>query len=105
MRLVKYRDIDGWIHATYIRDSDPDSLAPKGVPAGPPDLTMLDWEQIKKEINNALVESDLFTWDDVQRSSVGLRLAGSIVMRYIQQLYREDDIARRTVTTKKDKAK
>jgi hypothetical protein len=50
-----------------LRDRDPDHMAPEGIPLTPPDLSQLDWEEMKRELHNSLVDKKLFTWDDVQR--------------------------------------
>jgi hypothetical protein len=92
MRLVIYEDKDGWKCGSMIRDDDPDNYAPKGLPKNPPDLRDLDWDGIMREINNALVDRELFTWRDVQLSQNGITsIVNNIVRRKIVALYKYYD--------------
>jgi len=52
-------DESGFKNISLIRDSDPDTMAPLGIPCGPPDIRELDWDNIWKEINNLLVDRGL----------------------------------------------
>lgn len=92
MRLVEYEDRGGYIRAAWVRDDDPDDMAPMGIPADPPDLETLDWEGIKRDIHNQLVRAKLFTWQDVlrQQNSVG-SLVARVMKRHIVRLYRFED--------------
>lgn len=72
MRLVEWTDGEGYRRLSYVRNSDPDDLAPQGLPCATPDLDALDWERIKREVHNLLVSKRLLTWDDVIRSQNGI---------------------------------
>lgn len=89
MKLVDYTDQNGFKHKVLIKDGDGEEMAPYGVPVGPPDLDALDWEYLKREMNNALFENELFTWDDVQRSQIGVQPALTIMKRALIALYRD----------------
>ena len=67
MRQVTYTDQDGYKHVVLIRDTDPESMAPAGVPVGPPDLDLIDWEAVKRDLSNQLVENGILTYRDIQR--------------------------------------
>lgn len=56
MKRVKWTDQDGYNHLSLVRDIDPDSSAPRGLLCDPPDINDLNWEEIKKEIWNLLVD-------------------------------------------------
>ncbi len=92
MRKVVYTDRAGYFRAAWIRDDDPDEMAEMGIPIDPPDLETLDWEGIKRDIHNALVHAELFTWQDVlrQQNSVG-SLVARVIKRHIVRLYRFED--------------
>ena len=90
MRLVNWTDEKGFVHRAIVPDHATNEMASYGVPAGPPELAQLDWDAIKKEINNALVTHGLFTWDDVQKDPNGVGIALSIFKRHLIALYRED---------------
>lgn len=91
MRAVQWKDEFGMHRVSLIRDSDPDSFAPRGIEVPAPDvINGLDWDAIKIELQNTLVDTGLLTWDDVENS--GNALVGAIlgVMRNrIIALYRQ----------------
>jgi len=87
MRYIIYTDRHGFRRRSLIRDNDPDTAAPGGIPAGPPDIRQLDWDLIQREINNSLVDRRLFTWDDVQlaQNALGGVILSAIRRRLISQ--------------------
>lgn len=89
MKEVITTDKRGYRHRVFVRDKDGDGQVEFGIPAGPPDIESLDCEYLKREINRVLIENRLFTWDDVQRSPVGLNAVVTIVKRAVSGLYRE----------------
>jgi predicted nuclease with TOPRIM domain len=89
MRQEIITDRRGYKRRVMVRDNDSDEMLEYGVPAGPPDMDSLDWERLKREINNALVDNGLFTWDDIQKSSVGLNAANTVVKRHLSGIYHE----------------
>lgn len=83
MRAVIWQDESGHLRRSIIRDDDLDSRAAEvGIPAGPPDVNLLDYgdldldlDEFKKSLHNELVKMGLITWKDVQRSQNGLTRA------------------------------
>lgn len=89
MRLVQWTDRHGYKHRSLVRDDDPDEMASQGILQDPPNLDELDWEAIKRDIHNRLVDAGLVSWRDVQEKR-GLRGAIlSSMKRELIQLYRE----------------
>jgi len=89
MRLVQWTDKHGYKHRSLVRDDDPDEMASQGILQDPPNLDELDWEAIKRDIHNRLVDAGLVSWRDVQEKR-GLRGAIlSSMKRELIQLYRE----------------
>jgi hypothetical protein len=89
MRQVRWTDKHGYNHRSLVRDDDPDEMASQGILQDPPNLDELDWEAIKRDIHNALVDAGLVSWRDVQERR-GLRGAIlSSMKRRLIQLYRE----------------
>jgi hypothetical protein len=89
MKNVVWTDGDGYKHVSRLRDRDPDHMAPEGIPLDPPDLSQLDWQEIQRELHNLLVDKELFTWKDVQRSQNGVSSSIlSVMKRPIVALYR-----------------
>lgn len=64
MNLVKWEDPQGFKHQSYLRDGDKDPSI--GLAHDPPDINRLDWDQIKRNIHNALIDKGLITYQDVQ---------------------------------------
>jgi hypothetical protein len=81
MKSVIWTDEEGYRRRSLLRDVDPDHLAPQGIPADVPDLSHLDWDDIQRELHNALVERGLFTWTDVQRAQNGVTSAVTQVFK------------------------
>ena len=88
MRLVIWTDRDGFRHRSLLRDSDPDDRAPFGISADPPDLSMLDWDGVRRDLWNALVDRGICTWLDVQKGDVRASILNAMHRR-VQDLYRE----------------
>lgn len=89
MREVSWTDERGYQWRSLVRDEDSDEDAEQGILLGPPPLTELDWEGIRRDLHNGLVRHGLFSWRDVQEKG-GLPgiILGSIKRRVIT-LYRE----------------
>jgi len=89
MKLVEWKDTSGLYHSSLIRDGDPDSSAPQGLPQDPPDITQLNWREIQKALHNELVVRRLITLEDITRSQSGLTAAIlTAVKQQVVALYR-----------------
>lgn len=87
---VIYTDKNGFKRRSLVKDTDGESDGEYGIPHGPPDVRLLDWDRIMRDINNNLVSAGLFTWKDLQDSRVGIAVATSILKRELINLYREE---------------
>jgi hypothetical protein len=91
MRIVKWTDRNGWLHANYVRDNDPNTAAAQGVPVQMPELELLDCEEVKRDINNYLVEHDCYTWQDVQHKQNAITKAvRRALARRVVQMYKTE---------------
>ena len=90
MKYIVYEDKDGFIRRVLVRDTDTESEAEFGIPAGPPDVRALDWNLMMKQVNNLLAENEIFTWDDAQRSSIGIQAALTLFKRNLIGLFKTD---------------
>ena len=89
MRQVTWTDDRGYKHRSLVRDDDPDEMAPQGILQDPPSLENIDWEGVKKDLHNQLVDLGISSWRDVQEIR-GLRGAIlSAMKRRLVYLYRE----------------
>ena len=87
MKLQQYIDDDGYKHLVVLRNNDDDPSI--GIPNDPPDLELLDWAKIKKDIHNLLVDHRLVTWIDIQRSHGKLQnIINSVMKRELITLYK-----------------
>lgn len=95
MRYMIVVDEAGYKRRVAIRDSDGDdvALAGNGIPSGPPDVRDIDWEAMKLEINNYLVDNKLFTWKDLERDKGALNNIFAIIKRKIAWAYLADEKA------------
>lgn len=89
MRRVIWEDERGYLRASLIRDSDPDRIAPQGIPL----ITaseLLNWDDAKRSLNNLLVKRGLFTLEDVlsKRDSLTSAIL-AIFRRKLLALYKE----------------
>lgn len=94
MRQVTWTDGQGYKHRSLVRDTDPDDAAPKGILQDPPSLERIDWEAVKRDLHNALVDGGLCSWREVQAQGAADGLRGSILAALRNKLialYREVD--------------
>lgn len=91
MRAVVWTDNSGRKRRSLVRDEDPDDAALTGIRQEPPNLDNLDWDAVKVDLHNRLIEAGLLTWQDVQRFG-GLPgiILGCLRTRLIN-LYREGE--------------
>lgn len=90
MRLVDWQDRAGRKRRSWVRDEDPDNMAEYGLPANPPDVELIDWEQVKRDLHNALFEMNIVTWDDVVKQQTSLQSAAITALKnHLVRLYRE----------------
>ena len=85
-----HTDEQGRKQAYYVNEymSDPT----EGIPVNVPRVEDLDWDAIKLEIHNSLVENGLFTWDDVQKRQTAITsILRATLLRKIIALYRTEE--------------
>jgi hypothetical protein len=86
MRLVKTFDDDGYQHLTYVKDNDPDTA--NGINADPPNINDIDWEGVKRELHNKLIEHGIDT-QSIRSSQSGLNsIIISVLKKRLIALYR-----------------
>ena len=90
MKLVEWTDENGWKRGSLLREQDLDVLRESGVPVGPPNLDLVDWEGVKRDLHNQLYDKRLFTWDDVVAKQSGVTTSILTAFRKrIVMLYRD----------------
>lgn len=88
MREVVYQDKNGYLRRVLLRDEDSDDMAAFGLPVGPPDIELMDWEALKKQVNNYLVQYKVNTRTDLQRVSA-LDALAAMFKREVDRVFRE----------------
>lgn len=89
MKQVKYTDEQGRKHLSTIRDMDSDPSI--GFLQSPPDLDRLNWQELKVNLHNLLVDKKLFTIEDVQRYQQEFNHAVLVaISKPIFRLYQEE---------------
>lgn len=91
MRKVIRTDDKGFKRVVMLRDSDPDSLARAGIPVSLP-VDDLDWNAIKRDLNNILIERGIFTLNDVRANKSSLHSAITYaLLRKLTAAYKEKE--------------
>lgn len=88
MQIVTWRDEEGYLHRSILPDGADIHLAHQGIPADPPDLGVLDFDEIRKQLHNRLVEERLFDYADLQGNNKLTAIVRSVVQRAISDLYK-----------------
>ena len=90
MRLIAWTDRDGWKRTSFIKDDQDDDMAPQGIPQSVVPINELDWDAIKRDLHNALINRSLFGYEDIikQRDSVNGAILSAVRGRLIT-LYKD----------------
>lgn len=90
MKRVIIKEENGELHAFWVKDDAVD--AKYGIPCDPPDLNKLDWDDMRMQIHNQLLERNITTWQDVQREQTAITsIVQSVVKNAIVNLYKLTD--------------
>jgi len=70
MRTVIWTDGNGYKHKAAVRDCDNDEMAQRGMGLSndPPNVNDVDWEAVKRNLHNLLLDRNMTTWVSVKRS-------------------------------------
>ena len=91
MKIVIYKDNDGRLHRSLIRDTDPESTAPEGLPLDPP---MIDdiLEEAKICLHNELVVRNICDLSTLRKDMSALSSAvKKCITKNIVNRYHESD--------------
>ena len=89
MKTVIITDRFGYDRAYLCTDDMSDDEAEQGIPQTPPDLDLVEWEEVKKQLNNILVNRGIFTYADICNAQNAISSACKSVMKNrIVNLYR-----------------
>lgn len=86
MELIETVDENGYKHLQWCINKD-DTI---GICADPPFLGQLDFDEIEKEIHNALIDKRLINWSEVQKQQQAIAgILNAIIRKKIVFLYRQ----------------
>jgi len=92
MREVAWTDRYGYKRVSLIRDDMTDDMAEQGIPLQPPNVDRINWEEVKRDLHNALIDQRMFGWQDVQRAQNALTgILVAVLKRQLVLLYRIED--------------
>lgn len=91
MKEVDYIDQNGYKRKRVVRDSVPDKEAHRGIPLEPPDLSLIDWDEIQRELHNRLIDRGLITMKDVRHLKTLQNAITSIIQPKVVALYKQQD--------------
>ncbi len=94
MKYITWQDSKGYLHQAVVREQDglEEALQGQGLPADPPDVSLIDWAVVQRELHNALVQHKVLTIEQIQSSNAPLgiicvkALKGELLRLYRQQL-------------------
>ena len=93
MKAVVWTGVHGKKHRSMLRDDMPEYRPQDGYLSDPPDIFQLNWERLKIQLHNELVNRGLFTYQDVINSQNGLTAAVLAVFRKeVKNLYRQQEV-------------
>jgi len=92
MKEVVWTDASGLMHRSILKDNQTEVRPNEGLIVDPPDVMQnVNWEDVSRELHNALVRRGLFTYNDIMRSQNQLSSAIlSVLRKRVKQLYREE---------------
>jgi len=91
MKTVSYIDNNGYNRVRTIRQSVPNKEAFRGIPSEPPDLSVIDWEEVRKELHNLLLARGLISLENVNHSKILQNSITSVLQPKIVALYLEQN--------------
>lgn len=88
MKRVTWKDKNGRLRCSLLRDSDDESRPSLGIPLEPPPIDSL-FSDAQDRLHDELVKRSLFTWRDVQDKQVEVTAAIlAVFKRALIELYR-----------------
>jgi hypothetical protein len=92
LKKINWKDKNGRLHCSLIRDDDDESRPALGIPLEPPPIDSL-FEDAKDRLHDELVRRSLFTWKDVQDKQVEVTAAIlAVFKRGLIDLYRTKEL-------------
>jgi len=100
MKLVTWKDRDGRKHQSWIKNDDPDRNAQNGIPNDPPSIDGIDWEAVKTQIHNMLVDAGATDFMALQRNQGVMNQILAVIKRSVWDLYQNHQQAQKAILDK-----
>lgn len=78
MKKVEWTDGKGYMRGAFIRDEDGPERASYGIQVAPPDVDVIDWDAVKRDLHNELYRRGILTWEDLMGAPGGGNVLSAI---------------------------
>jgi len=95
MKHIIYEDARGFLRRVLVKDNDSVANASRGLPAYLDIEKEVDWEAVKKEVNNVLIQQGVFTWENANSGSVGMQAAITVFKRHLIGAFKRRELETR----------
>ena len=84
MKTIEWTDERGWFHRALVRDQDgvTQAMAGMGLSQDPPDVDRINWEAVKRDLHNLLVQHKIVNWENIRSSNNQL---GGILIKALKK--------------------
>ena len=90
MKRISWTDEDGFNRAVLLPQSAPDEYVHLGIPSEPPNVALIDWVEIKRDLHNALMNENILTWRDVQNGQNRISaICRRVLIKRVINLYKQ----------------
>ena len=86
MKTYIYVDEHGYNHRALAQSQE---LVKQGISQDPPDINLLDWESIKRDLHNELLKRRVINYSDIQAGQHILSsIVKTVIVKRLVKLYR-----------------
>lgn len=90
MKHIIWTDEKGWKHRMLVKDTDGMREAKYGIKQDPPMISAGDWEALRREVNNFMVDNNLYKFQDyVSNQSAAMALL-NLIKRFIVAQFKQE---------------
>jgi len=93
LKIVEWTDARGYKHRAAIRDGDTlaDAQNGRGIPLDPPDVASIDWEAVRRDLHNHLLQLGITNFEVVRsgRSQLNSALIRTLKTHVMELLRRK----------------
>lgn len=83
MKQLIWTDDKGWKHRMLVKDTDGMKEARFGIKQDPPMISDDDWNGLRREVHNYMVENSLYAFQDYVHNQVAAMGLLNVIKRFI----------------------